>query len=164
MIGGNPGKIQEKLFCSSVGSSLKKVAMPQPERPFGVTVLVLISLISALITLLSVLDPARLPVDLPQFLRFYSQVTPSDILNVLLVPVELFLVFGLWYLKRWAWVLYMIRLGLSMMLNLNAHFSGTDPNYLLMALDVLLVFYLNQRDVQQAFGYRTGFQEEEMLP
>jgi hypothetical protein len=138
--------------------------MPRPERPFGVTVLVVISLISALITLLSVLDPARLPVAVPSFLRFYSQITPSDILNVLLVPLELFLVFGLWYLKRWAWVLYMIRIGLSMMLNLNAHFAGTDPNYLLMALDVLLVFYLNQRDVQQAFGYRTGAPEEEMLP
>lgn len=143
---------------------LKKAFMPRPERPFGVTVLVVISLISALITLLSALDPARLPVTVPLFLRFYSQITPSDILNVLLVPLELFLVFGLWYLKRWAWVLYMIRIGLSMMLNLNAHFAGTDPNYLLMALDVLLVFYLNQRDVQQAFGYRRGSTDEEMLP
>jgi hypothetical protein len=137
--------------------------MRQPERPFGVTVLVVISLISSAITLASAIDPAQLPLSLPQELTFYSQITPSDILNVMLVPVEIFLVFGLWYLKRWAWVLYMIRLGLSMMLNLQAHFAGTDPNYILMVLDVLVVFYLNQRDVQQAFGYRTTGSEEEML-
>jgi hypothetical protein len=41
-----------------------------------------------------------------------------------------------------------------MIVVLQAHFSGqADVDYFLMAVNVLVVFYLNQRDVQYAFGH-----------
>lgn len=129
----------------------------KPSRPFGVTVIVLISMSSVLVTLLAM---AAIPSLMP--LATFGQVTPYDVANTLLLPFQLILAFGLWYLRRWAWTLYMMRLGMSMIINLQAHFAGAATvNYIYMALDVVIVFYLNQRDVQRAFGYEVPETPEE---
>jgi len=64
--------------------------------------------------------------------------------------VELVIAFGLWRLQRWAWYLLMIRTGAHMGVDLWRYFSG-DPLYLSMVVNVAIVFYLNQRETQQAF-------------
>src|SRR5690606_3564647 len=97
-------------------------------------------------------------------LRTFGQFTPYDVANTLLMPLQLVLAFGLWYLRRWAWTLYMMRLGMSMIINLQAHFAGAaDVNYIYMAMDVMIVFYLNQREVQRAFGYEPDDAPEEEI-
>jgi hypothetical protein len=58
---------------------------------------------------------------------------------------------GLWRLKRWAWVAVMIWTGAALAGALVLYFRG-QPNYPLMIEHIIIVFYLNQRDVQQAFG------------
>lgn len=139
--------------------------MPREDRPFGVTVIVLVSLLSIAITLVSAVDADALPLPalLLDSLGAYTQLTPFEMINVLLAPLEVFLLFRLWHLKQWAWLLYMLTLGFSMVVHLHAHFTGSDPNYVLMALYVINVFYLNQRDVQRAFGYDEHRMEDEVL-
>ncbi len=133
----------------------------RPKRPFGVTVIVLLTLASGLVILFPILTLPSLP--LVRDLEVYAAITPSDLVNVMLIPAQLVLAFGLWYLKRWAWVLYMIQLGISMIVGLQAHFSGqTESDYVVMAVNVLVVFYLNQGDVQRAFGYHPQPTHEEV--
>jgi hypothetical protein len=134
----------------------------KPKRPFGVSVIVLLTCASVLVTLFKFLALPNIP-DIPFLseLGLYAAYTPFSVVNALLIPFQLVLAFGLWYLKRWAWVLYMLQLGISMVAGLQAHFSSdTDADYLVMAVNVLVVFYLNQRDVQLAFGYNAQQREE----
>ena len=64
--------------------------------------------------------------------------------------VQVLIVIGLWRMKRWGWFLVMLNTGVGMFLNIWAYFYAR-PNYVAMAVSVLIVFYMNQRDVQQAF-------------
>ncbi len=57
---------------------------------------------------------------------------------------------GLWRLRRWAWVATMIWAGVNMAQALYAYWVS-EPQYSAMALSVVIVLYLNQRDVQLAF-------------
>jgi uncharacterized membrane protein (DUF2068 family) len=124
----------------------------KPKRPFGVTVIVILTVLSIIFNISTLLAIPNLPVI--ERLEIFTNFTQSDVINILLIPLQLILAFGLWYLKRWAWVLYMLQLGISMINGLQAHFRGlADVDYLVMAINVLVVFYLNQRDVQRAFGY-----------
>jgi uncharacterized membrane protein (DUF2068 family) len=139
----------------------ERMLIGRPKRPFGVTVIVLLTLASVLVTLFPILTIPSLP--LVRELEVYGAITPSDVVNFMLIPAQLVLAFGLWYLKRWAWVLYMIQLGISMVVGLQSHFAGqAESDYVVMAVNVLVVFYLNQGDVQRAFGYNPPHQIEEV--
>lgn len=121
-------------------------------RPFGVNVIILLILLSVLLFLSVPLAIAISP-------ALSAEIGPVDytlidVTNALWVPAQLATAWGLLRLRRWAWVLVMFRVGFSLLLNLYAHFSATlTPDYLVMVGDVVIVFYLNQRDVQRAFGY-----------
>ena len=49
-----------------------------------------------------------------------------------------------------AWGLTMLIVGIGLVVNLIAYIGG-DPNYLRMAIFVLMAFYLNQRSVREVF-------------
>lgn len=83
----------------------------------------------------------------------------SDVTLVMLFPLLLYLVVGLlrgvaavglWRFQRWAWVMTMTLLALSMALDIVSYFNG-QTFYFSMFVNVILVFYLNQRDVQHLF-------------
>ena len=134
----------------------------KPKRPFGVSVIVLLTCASIAVTLLRLaMFPSEPNVPFLTELGLYVAFTPFSVVNALLIPFQLILVFGLWYLKRWAWVLYMLQLGISMVAGLHAHFSNDmEADYLVMAVNVVVVFYLNLRDVQLAFGYKPQQRED----
>ena len=58
--------------------------------------------------------------------------------------------FGLWRLRRWAWYLLMTIFALSMTVDILLYFLG-EPSYSSMLLNVVMVFYVNQREVRQLF-------------
>lgn len=120
------------------------------KRPFGVKAIILLSalttLYSAFILALLYVDPTveiplLLEIKLEKWLEIYFSAT---------IAVQILVIMGLWQMKRWGWFLVMLNTGLGMFLNIWAYFYAR-PNYVAMAVSVLIVFYMNQREVQQAF-------------
>ncbi len=119
-------------------------------RPLGVIILVVIQVVYGLFAILDLTVPSA-DVDV---LFVPGSLAPS-------VPIfSLLLAFGLWRLYRWAWTVMMLWTGLGLTVDLVDYLRG-DPSYLLMVESVIIVFYLNQREVQQAFGQRPGRAEVE---
>jgi len=118
------------------------------KRPFGVIVLVVLQL---LLVVSQVLGWAWSPIQMGGLLRF-GQMTSAFLFCSALIGILITLVVaaGLWFLKRWAWFLVMLQLGVRMLVLLRLYYSG-QPQYVEMLLSVLTVFYLNQREVQRAF-------------
>lgn len=71
---------------------------------------------------------------------------------MLSVPV-LVVALGLLWLRLWAWLLAMTMQGLGLASALVAYLADR-PNYILMALGILIVLDLNQGDVRKAFQSR----------
>lgn len=127
------------------------------KRPFGVTVIIIVQLMSLVMLALDlfVFDTDYMISIL--FPNFKETMTASTIV-ILFIAVQLITIIGLWRLKRWAWFLLMIQLGLSMAASLWAYLQGAN-SYIYMLLNVIMVFYLNQRDVQRAFERRSRGRE-----
>jgi len=87
--------------------------------------------------------------DNPELARF---------LFLAIISVQSLIIVGLWQLRRWAWVLIMVQVGLSMLSDLYGYFYG-DYSFLSMIIDVIIVFYLNQREVQRAFSGQEGMSQ-----
>jgi hypothetical protein len=126
------------------------------KRPFGVTVIIVLQLITVLELVADILA-----VQAGQPSLFLQEIRdPQLVLGVELVTtlVLLAISLGLWRLQRWAWFLIMIQLGVSMASNLWRYANGV-PLHLNMLLNVIMVFYLNQREVQHAFHGRAELGE-----
>ena len=126
------------------------------KRPFGVIAIIALQLISVAGATLDMYLAYTGATDV----LFAQTVQTGGIptFNVVAIILGLVISFGLWQLKRWAWFLVMIQLGLSMAGGLWLYTQGT-PYYYDMIVDVIAVFYLNQRDVQQAFEQQEKSQE-----
>ncbi len=57
-------------------------------------------------------------------------------------------------MRKWAWMVLMVWTGISLTTTLIDYFYR-QPNYVVMASDVIIAFALNQSDVQRIFGIRT---------
>jgi hypothetical protein len=78
----------------------------------------------------------------------------SQLIGAVVAVVGLVVAAGLLLLARWAWVAAMLWVGLIMVVEIVLYWRGEDANYVVMAISVLQVFYLNQSDVQAAFTKR----------
>lgn len=74
-------------------------------------------------------------------------------LSVALGVAILIAITGLWRLKRWAWVATMVLVGAGLTVGIIQYFREA-PLYWTMITNVFIVFYLNQRDVQDGFERR----------
>jgi uncharacterized membrane protein len=77
-----------------------------------------------------------------------------DVLALVLVfVVNLVCAIGLWRRRRWAWYLTMLQLGAFMLADLYSYFTNSPVRDYAwsMLLNVMMVFYLNQRDVRALF-------------
>ncbi len=134
---------------------------PSKKRPFGLIVIIILQIISAVSLGIDFFFQDKLEwlwalPTLPGTLDFVARQLPLS--AIFLIIYQLVVIGGLWFLKRWAWFLLMIGLGLSMMTQLVFYISGI-PLYTYMVFSVLMVFYLNQRDVQRAFERQNPQQE-----
>lgn len=126
------------------------------KRPFGVIVIIVLQSISVLGL---IVDVVLVQADRPSlYLRGIEHPTLFSAIASLAILYQLIVIFGLWHLRRWAWFLIMIQLGISMGTDLWLYADG-DPLYLNMLLNVARVFYLNQREVQQIFERRPRSRE-----
>jgi uncharacterized membrane protein (DUF2068 family) len=142
----------EEVMLRLKHSPDSNLGLPKRKRPFGV-----LAVIGLQFIFLSVFA-----FDLGRALAGQSSLLFPGIENrqaVLFVDLgiilmQLVIIFGLWRLQIWAWFLIMIQIGVSMTGDLVRYFSG-DPFYPTMLLNILMVFYLNQREIQQTFESRT---------
>ena len=66
---------------------------------------------------------------------------------------------GFLRMRRWSWVMLMTWVGISMVVGLVDYFYFEQPNYVIMASDVVIAFALSQADVARIFGVRTDIGE-----
>lgn len=146
--------IHFELECCMAGERKRR------RRPFGVYVIITLQLFS-IVAGLFVFAAEYLAFNYPELnidleLGFPLSGPEFWIANLQLAIVlvlSVISVIGLWRMQRWAWYLTMLELGFSMVINISMYFNG-NANYVDMFLNVLTVFYLNQKDVQRAFVRR----------
>jgi hypothetical protein len=73
---------------------------------------------------------------------------------LLVVGVTLTLI-GFLRLRRWSWLVLMLWTCISLAYALAQYFYG-QPNYLVMASNVVIAFALSQSEIQQIFGIRAA--------
>ncbi len=73
---------------------------------------------------------------------------------LILSLIGIVVLIGFLRMHRWSWVVLMAWTGISLTISLINYFYG-QPNYLVMASNVVIAFALNQADVQRIFRIRT---------
>jgi uncharacterized membrane protein (DUF2068 family) len=117
------------------------------KRPFGINAILLLLV---LLVLNNGVDVLRALAGLPPHTFPEVGVLVILMLNVAFVIFYAVLAVGLWQMRDWAWYVAMVASGLSMFFLIWRHFYGGQP-YVDMFLIVVIVFYLNQREVKAAF-------------
>ena len=133
-----------------MSSNAKEIVLPPKtrKRPFGVIVIIVLQLVSVAGAALDIYLTYNGITDAIFTQTVHTGGIPT--FNLVAIVLGLVISFGLWQLKRWAWFLVMVQLGISMAGGLWLYTQG-NPYYSNMVIDVIAVFYLNQREVQQAF-------------
>jgi hypothetical protein len=116
-------------------------------RPFGIYVIIVLQLLHVVTVML---DVFRVQFGLPSLLLPEYGGAGATMVNYAVAALLLVTAVGLWLLKRWAWVVTMLTTGFGLALGLVRYWQGV-PIYGSMAINVLIVLYLNQRAVRRAF-------------
>jgi uncharacterized membrane protein (DUF2068 family) len=88
--------------------------------------------------------------------QLVSILNPTQVLAILAIELVILLTIaiGLWRLQQWAWFLLMIWVGIQMFFDLMAYFYVREI-HASMLISVIIVFYINQREVKKAFTGKT---------
>ena len=126
-----------------------KIIKSSDRRPFGVNVIIFMFIIYIIFYLLAILYAEKVPlsilhidIKIPEFKQYAA---------IFMTLVMAALVVGFWRMQRWAWVSGMILVGLAMAADLWGYFHG-NHYWFSMTINILIVFYLNQRDVLREFS------------
>lgn len=118
------------------------------KMPFGLKVLVGLLILQTLVQLtaagLILINPYPELIDTSSVQRWEIAVAVVQALWTIWVVV------GVWARRRWVWYWMMLLLAYSLANGLRGYFWG-EPNYVNMVLNVLMVLYLNQDEVQSLF-------------
>ncbi len=120
-------------------------------RPFGVYAIIALSLLRVSMV---ALDMAAVWQGRPAlFLPQPDNPLALYVVGGLAIVAILVISLGMFQLKRWAWIATMILIGVNLVISIFNYLNG-HLNAGAMLLDVISVFYLNQRSVQAAFEGR----------
>lgn len=121
--------------------------------PFGIRAIIVLQFVSASVTIVTLSVNTDL---LARLRRIDLGVAISqEALLFIIILIQVMIAIGLWRMQRWAWFVMMVFVGWSMAVDIWYVMYG-QANYLGMLLNVIIVFYLNQRDVQRAFSRLTA--------
>jgi hypothetical protein len=133
-------------YAPSVNQPVRAI---RPARPLGVALVALFMLADAIVGGLEALG------QLPEMVDRGPLLNASDVgAGVLAATAALKVVVavGLWMGSKWAWVLTMLLVGLSLVVLILLYVAGVDePRYLRLAINVVIAFYLNQGLVREYF-------------
>lgn len=137
----------------------RRVKNPTIQRPRSVAILVILQVLQGIGLLAYSLYMGEMygwgfekrEVQLPHIAPFeVFEVLSSGLLYLVLAIITLYIALALWLLSSWAWIAAMTLQGFSLLAALVGYLRH-HPNYISMLLGILLVFYLNQQEVQSAF-------------
>ena len=127
------------------------VNAPQPDvrkRPFGLYAIIVLQIVAILARIYDILELRR-GVS-AQALPNVDNVRWILLLDVVVAVLLVFVCIGLWRYRKWAWFAVMVLAGLALIVGIWQYFQGGEP-YVDLLINVLVVFYLNQRGVQTVF-------------
>lgn len=147
--------------------TVPSTATKPPRRPFGLNAIIILQLLTALgsaillliFALVMLADSGLLGEELAGNMKLDSPLSTVDVLTMAIaVLLNLLCAVGLWRRQRWAWYLTMLQLGLMMITDLYSYFtySPLETYAWSMLFNVLMVFYLNQREVRAIFMDKAG--------
>jgi ABC-type phosphate transport system permease subunit len=127
-------------------------------RPLGIVVVALLSVGRVLIETTGLLLPETTgPLaaisggsTIPDFPANTPEWFLAQAATIALIILTAASVVGLWRLRAWGWSLALIIAGVVLVLDLGWWYTG-QPRYIGMFLNMIVVFYLNQRDVRTIF-------------
>jgi hypothetical protein len=135
------------------------------KRPIAVTVISMAIVVLFIVRLYQVFIPL---VELDVFANglsgpYYTESELTEAGRALLDSIFYFILaiglvivlIGFLRMRRWSWVMLMSWVGFSMVVGLVDYFYFGQPNYVIMASDVVIAFALSQVEVQRIFGIRT---------
>ena len=124
-------------------------------RPFGLyAILVLLSVQTVLGVLLAAFLGVGMTVAPADIWAIMAPQSWSLLESLVTMLVTAVLVVGLWRYRLWAWYGMMLLLAYWMASDAVGYFRGT-PEYISMALNVVMIFYMNQREVRVLFEGRS---------
>ena len=142
---------------------MKRRKSKSAKRPPAITAVALAIVLLFIIRLYQVIEPLvrseilRKGIDGPLFvdghLTLLGNTMFTSLSYLLLSLAGLVVLFAFLRMQRWSWVVLMGWTAISLMITLLNYFYG-DPNYLVMASNVIIAISLNQADVQRIFGIR----------
>ncbi|MEM7331619.1 MAG: hypothetical protein AAF490_05980 [Chloroflexota bacterium] len=123
--------------------------MKENKRPFGLSAIIVLQMLNvlSLVGIFYIQSTSDLFTQDLNLVDFSLISTFVQIGSMLLLAVALP---GVWFFKRWGWLLLMFQLGISLSIGI-WQFFGQSTNFVMMAFNVASVFYLNQREVQRLF-------------
>ena len=140
------------------------------QRPFGIYAIIFLFLLFGVVAAFDIMRlrvgfPTVLLAQIAEFLPEASSLSAlprlfirdSEVLvfiNAFIIFVVVFTAVGLWFRRRVAWVTAMVLIGIGLVYNIWNYLEGT-PLYVNMLINVLAVFYLNERSVQAYFEQRS---------
>ncbi len=122
-------------------------------RPFGVYALIVLWGLQIISLLLFASFPSALRLGSGIPVEFQGTITIDALLSFVFGASALVLAItavGLWLLKRWAWVATMVLVGIGLFTGIWQVLLGR-PLEITLLFNVIVVFYLNSREVQNAF-------------
>lgn len=144
------------------------------KRPFGIYAIIFLFLLFAVVAGFDIVRlrfglPTALLIRIAEFIPESSSLTglprlffrDANILvyiNFAVILLTVVTAIGLWFRWRGAWVLAMVLIGIGLVYNIWSYLEDT-PIYANMLINVLAVFYLNERSVQAYFEQRPSGEE-----
>jgi uncharacterized membrane protein (DUF2068 family) len=126
---------------------MKRQLFKKGKRPFGIYAILLLLV---LLVLNNGVDVVRSISGLPPYTLPQMDDLIIQAVNATIAILCAILAVGLWQLRDWAWYAAMIASGLSLFFSIWRSLNGGLP-YTHMLIVVMIVFYLNQREVKAAF-------------
>jgi len=143
----------------------KTQEVPMQQRPTGITILALIYILLAILSLLwslTVFGFGGLTATFGSLFGAESVATTgvnsvvSGTLGIITAIVELIVAIGLWKLRPWAWLLAIVAVGLNVVGGALGMFSGGLWTFCCglfgLIIPVAILVYLFRPDVKRAFG------------
>jgi hypothetical protein len=142
----------------------------RPRMPFTLLMLASLLCLKAVLLVTAVagssldgLRPVLGLVSIPSVVSFV-RTTPAATTGLLAVAALLVAsAVGLLLGRRTGWLLAMVMTGLFVAVDIYAYLNG-GANDLWMALNIITVFYLNQRDVREIVGATTDIASDDTVP